>query len=494
MKPVNSGGHAAYQNHVLTLMREYYPDPDSLSASTWTIIDQFWNLDLSKTDMLLADRYSVFGPPLRLPSNMLRSILLALKFKIPRFTDWSAQLKINPLFALLSGFSPGDTPGVGTFYDFYRRLWLSDSGNLSSAVHPPKKKVKKPSGNGVKAAPVENITVEDLLKSLELNPPSDTKPYGRLFEIFKSSFLDASVEKGLLNPDALSLSGDGTPVVTSARDRTKRTCNCRKNGITDCACSRHYSQPDCDIGWDSSRSCFYYGYDLYMMTASDSKSDLPVFPLLNPASMHDSHGFLYNWFAMKAFLPDLHVSKVLLDSAHDAMPLYEYFNRNGITPFIDLNEKRGIKVKYKDDFTIGKDGVPVCLAGRKMRHDGSEPKKHRLKFRCPLMNRSSGQCYCSYKCSDSKHGRTVHLQMKDNPRLFNIPPRDSEEWKKEYNTRTSSERCNKREKIDYLLENGRHRSSRNWYCRLYGIMMCQHLDAWDLPCESELRSLLKQAA
>lgn len=80
------------------------------------------------------------------------------------------------------------------------------------------------------------------------------------------------------------------------------------------------------------------------------------------------------------------------------------------------------------------------------------------------------------------------------PRLINIPPRDSEEWKQEYNARTSSERCNKREKIDYQLENGRHRSTRNWYCRLYCIMMCQHLDAWDLPYESELRSLLKQAA
>ena len=32
----------------------------------------------------------------------------------------------------------------------------------------------------------------------------------------------------------------------------------------------------------------------------------------------------------------------------------------------DLNEKRGIKEKYKDDFTIGEDGVPVFKAGRKM--------------------------------------------------------------------------------------------------------------------------------
>ncbi len=46
-----------------------------------------------------------------------------------------------------------------------------------------------------------------------------------------------------------------------------------------------------------------------------------------------------------------------------------------ITPFIDLNEKRGIKLAYKNDFTIGKDGVPVCREGRRMNHDGSGPSK-----------------------------------------------------------------------------------------------------------------------
>lgn len=101
------------------------------------------------------------------------------------------------------------------------------------------------------------------------------------------------------------------------------------------------------------------------MVASDSESDLPVFPLLNPAFMHDSHGFLHSFFRMKNFLPDFHVEKLLLDSAHDAMPYYVYWKRHGIQPFIDLNEKRGIKERYKDDFTIGKDGIPVCRAGKK---------------------------------------------------------------------------------------------------------------------------------
>ena len=42
---------------------------------------------------------------------------------------------------------------------------------------------------------------------------------------------------------------------------------------------------------------------------------------------------------MKSFLPDYTVSKVLLDSAHDAMSYYQYLKRYNITPFIDLNGK-----------------------------------------------------------------------------------------------------------------------------------------------------------
>ena len=427
MLPVNTGGHSTYQNFVVENLRKYYPNPDALSRSTWDIIDRFWNLDLSYTDELMRSRYSVFGPRPRTPSCMQRSYLLSIDFKVTLLTDWAAQLKINPLYAILSGFEVGDTPGVGTFYDFLNRLWDSDSDNLNPHVCPVKsKEVKKPKQKGAKAESVEKTTVEQLFKTLEQKSFSiDEHPYGSLFRLYQKEFLEQSVKRELITPESLAVAGDGTPVMTSHRERRKRICDCAEKGITDCKCDRYFSQPDCDIGWDSSRDCFYHGYDLYMIVASDSDSDLPIFPLLNPASKHDSHGFLETYFRMKSFLPDFHVNKWLLDSAHDAMPYYLYCRKNGISPFIDLNEKRGIKVKYKDDFTIGKDGVPVCLAGLKMNHDGTEPSKARIKYRCPLASRKNG-CSCAHPCSDSKYGRTVHLAMKDNPRLINFPPRDSE--------------------------------------------------------------------
>ena len=494
MLPVNCGSHSDYQNFIVENLRKYYPDPDAIARSTWDIIEHFWSLDLSYTDELMRDKYSKFGPVPRTPSCMQRSYLLSIDFKVTSITDWAAQLKINPLYAILSGFEVGNTPGVGTFYDFLNRLWDSENDNLSPYIRPVKAKVKRPKSKGTKAASVEKVTVDQLISQLgDTSFILEQQPYQSLLQIYKKQFLDVSVSKGLINADSLSVAGDGTPVVTSHRMRSKRICNCAEKGISECNCDRYFSQPDCDIGWDSSRDCWYHGYDLYMLVASDSESDLPVFPLLNPASKHDSHGFLETFFRMKSFLPDFNATKLLLDSAHDAMPIYEYCRRENIVPFIDLNEKRGIKVKYKNDFTIGKDGVPVCKEGRRMNHDGSEPSKHRLKFRCPLASRKYG-CSCEHPCSDSKYGRTVHLAMKDNPRLINIPPRDSEEWKTEFNARTSAERSNKREKLDFKLEDGRHRSTKMWYCRLYHIMMLQHLDAWDLPYESALRKLILKTA
>lgn len=333
MLPVNCGSHADYQNFVVTNLRKYYPDPDALARDTRDIVDRFWNLDLSYTDEMMKYKYSKFGPAPRTPSCMQRSYLLSIDFKVTSITEWAAQLKMNPLYAILSGFEVGGTPGVGTFYDFFSKLWDSDSNNLNPNLHKLKTPVKKPKKKGYKAQPVEKVTVDQLLSSLENQTFSlSDQPYGSLFDIYSKEFLRKSLDKGLINNTHLSIAGDGTPVITSARERKHRVCDCLEKGITDSDCNRFFSQPDCDIGWDSSRNCFYHGYDLYMLVASDSGSDLPIFPILHPASMHDSHGFLNTFFRMKSFLPDFHVEKLLLDSVHDAMPYYQYCKKNGITP------------------------------------------------------------------------------------------------------------------------------------------------------------------
>ena len=233
MLPVNCGSHADYQNFVTENLRKYYPDPDALARSTWDIIERFWNLDLSYTDEFMADKYSKFGPAPGAPSCMQRSCLLSIDFKVTSLTEWAAQLKINPLYAILSGFEFGNTPGVGTFYDFINRLWNSDDNHMSPHIHPLKTKVRKPKTKGTKADSVEKVTVANLLPELENTDfQPDAQPYASLFKIYKKEFPDVSVSQGLIHKDALALAGDGTPVVTSHRERKKRICNCRENGIT----------------------------------------------------------------------------------------------------------------------------------------------------------------------------------------------------------------------------------------------------------------------
>lgn len=90
----------------------------------------------------------------------------------------------------------------------------------------------------------------------------------KTLENFQYFFLQNSASMGLISLNSLDLAGDGTPVYTSAQERKTRTCNCLENGIRDCKCNRIYHQPDCDIGWDSHRNRYYFGYDLYMLTAS----------------------------------------------------------------------------------------------------------------------------------------------------------------------------------------------------------------------------------
>lgn len=194
---------------------------------------------------------------------MHRSYLPSLNFKVTSLTEWTVQLKINLLYAILIGFEFGDTPGVGTFYDFEDRLGDFDADNLTPHIHPIKASVKKPSAKGAKAKLVEKISIEQLLQELENTSLSiSEQPYSSLFDLYNREFLQHSVSKGFINPNSLALTGDGTPIVTSARERKHRICDCSSKGINDCSCDCYLSQPDCDIGWDSSRSCFYHRFQI----------------------------------------------------------------------------------------------------------------------------------------------------------------------------------------------------------------------------------------
>ena len=72
------------------------------------------------------------------------------------------------------------------------------------------------------------------------------------------------------------------------------------------------------------------------------------------------------------------------------MPYYDYCKTNDITPFIDLNWKCGRPPVYKDDISINSDGIPLCPKGFPMKQAAVEPRKGRIKYRCPKISYRGG--------------------------------------------------------------------------------------------------------
>jgi hypothetical protein len=307
--------------------------------------------------------------------------------------------------------------------------------------------------------------------------------------LFKTLFVDISAEKGLLgNIQSLSIISDGSSVKTGGRAYGKFLCDCRKTDNWKCDCNRQFSDPDADYGWDSYHEKYYYGRTLNIISASDSPYDLPIYPRLYRASKHDSITFISTLHELLYWYSDWKIGECILDSAHDALPIYKLLEQYDISAIIDLNP-RSSKQFTHNEMDINLEGVPVCPIGRKMLDWGIDKKRYRRKWRCPA---KIGKWECPTPCSTSNYGRTFYTSTKDNPRLFPRVKRDSKEWRTRYALRTGVERCNKRQKIDYKLEESKGRSSRHWTIRTYLIAMCQHVDAWFKEVEKNGLPILNQ--
>lgn len=482
MKPIFSS-HATYQDFVMTRLQEHYGSSGILVLvnKDWPTIKKLWITDLSLITNFLSNEYGVKGPLPRDPSSMMRSyLLLILTNPTMSITKWVDELRRVPLYAILSGFEPGNTPGIGTFYDFFKRLWGSKSKNRTHKRKSKNSRTRKPKKgkNGQKAPTASPGRVKRLVEwSLPRMDQKKELPCDRLFDFFHSQILTVSARLGLLgNTDQLNVAGDGTPLVTAAQIRSKPTCKCQAEGIKNCSHPRIYSQPDINTGWDSHREKFFNGYHLYMINASDSSYDLPLYPRLHLASNHDSVSFIVSWVEFSQRFQLGSIDKILLDAAHNAEAIYQLINHSQAEPIIDLNKRSKKRIETGSDIELSPAGTPICPIGLQMKPNGYDQTQNRQKWRCPLACGTKNTC--KIPCSSAKYGRTYHTHPKDNPRLFPKTPRETDKWKCMYKRRTSIERSNKREKVDYHLEAGRHRSSMMWYIRIYGIMTCQYIDAW----------------
>ena len=409
--------HAIYQDSVLQRLRHHYSGGVFVIVNDdWHLVAKLWMANLSYITTLLQDCYDAKGPLPRDPASMLRSYLLFLMTK-PGIgvTEWINEMKRVPYYAILSGFEPGDIPGVGTFYDFFKRLWTASQNNLKPKKQKRKRKPKK-GKKGEKAPTTTTGKVKRLVEWVIRHATKKTDlPSDRLFHFFQSQILAISAKLGLLGDmNALSTAGDGTPIVTAAYPRSKSTCNCRAQGLANCNHPRIYSQPDCNSGWDSAREKFFNGYHLYMISAADSRYGLPLYPRIQPASRHDSVSLIVSAVEFKQRFTLGTVEKMLLDAAHDAEAIYHLMDHQNIEPFIDLNSRSKKNTKTDCDIKISPDGIPICPIGLKMKPNGYDNLQNRQKWRCPLACGTKNSC--AKLCSKAKYGRTYHTYSEDNLR------------------------------------------------------------------------------
>jgi len=194
------------------------------------VFAKLYQLDLSPVSHILKDRYSHRGTRGRDPQDMLRSLLAMTLLGVTSIDEWVAFSRSFPSLAIISGFTPGDTPGVGTSYDFLDRLYLMEKsaskakGKTRFKRKPKKNKKTKdemptetgPEHNhkGVIQRLVDRMIKEDIRQ--RANGSFHKKPDYLLQRIFKECFTLPLAKLGIIDLENLSVAGDGTKISTFA--------------------------------------------------------------------------------------------------------------------------------------------------------------------------------------------------------------------------------------------------------------------------------------
>lgn len=179
------------------------------------------------------------------------------------------------------------------------------------------------------------------------------------------------------------------------------------------------------------------------------QTDLPLHIRFFDAKRYDNVSGIISLAEFRRLNPDLRGINICLDSAHDNYPTYWLCKEWNIVPSIDLNSNHGRPKTIPKRLNIDTDGTPLCPAGFRMVYWGYSPKRHDCKWRCPVARGKQKKCTCEVPCSSYPYGRCIYTKPDWDIRLYPPVPRGTEEYKKTYNNRTSSERVSNRILNDY---------------------------------------------
>lgn len=476
--------HAEYQLFlsvaVTTLnesqLKRFYSYSDSL--------DKLTSMNLDPVGGHLLPYYSDTGRPALNQPQILRSFILMMDQGITSLTAWVKTLETDDLLAFMIGCHPDSLPPLGSYYDFIDRLWLRNPEFEKSGRKDvfPCDKNKKPSAKPGKDKKLPNRHSGITKKIADHALTGEDFPfhYEKLLqELFSLAAIVPSMELGLIPPEGVTVSGDGTCVHTHSNPYGHKVCDCSNEGASCCSCDRHFSDPDAAWGWDSGLKAYYFGFTLYVLSFHNEvyHTDIPLHLRFFDARRHDSVGGLVSLAEFKNLNPDFPIRNLCLDSAHDNYPTYNLCKEWNMIPFIDLNSNRGRPASIPDRITIDTDGTPLCQAGFRMVYWGYCKGRSRCKWRCPVACGKEESCSCKDDCSPSPYGRCIYTKPDWDVRLYPPIARGTEEYKKTYNNRSGSERVNDRILNNYHLHAMKIHSKKRYsfFAMIAGINI--HLDA-----------------
>lgn len=494
--------HQQYQEQLFCSMTDFDQSDADLVLYYQDPINNLYNLNLDPARDLLAACYSSTGAPAKSQAQLLRSFFLMSKCQVTGFPAWVARLSATPTLRAIAGYAPGDKiHQVGSYYDLVNRIWCADPAveqKDEHTLHPFRRKPTKKYAKNEKQ-PVRRPGIVQKFANLAAQSRSfENRPERLMQQIFAKLGTEPAARLGLLGDTRnLAISGDGTCVLSGGSGWGSKQCSCRRQGIFNCDCPRHFSDPYARSGWDSYHCIYFYGHSEYLLSVynPDLKCDLPVFLRLFQAGRHDSVASIVALAEFKKLHPDWKIDSFCGDSAHDAIPIYRLLELWNIRAVIALNSRSKPEKLPDRDYSINQDGVPICLAGLPMVDNSFCQNRNRRKFSCPLACGKIDHCDHKAVCqSESAYGRTVYVSTNQDLRFICPIPRGSPDWKSRMKARTASERVNKRLLNDYSLERHQARGKKRifWWSLVHSVNIL--LDAAQKTQKSSFLDLLTQSA
>lgn len=481
----NWQSHAEYQRFMIDeVNRQFKRNPKRVEYYESAILKMYHlNLDIVREDFL--PLFSSEGRPSHFQPQLFRSFLLMSHCKHSSIDDWVPYASANPVLCALVGVVPEEFPGASTHRDFYNRLWTGGKPDRLRSI------AKKPRGkHGAAKLPPKHPGIVKCLVDKALSGQVFKQIPERLYQtLFMKTAVLPSAAMGLLGDTGnLTISGDGTCVLSNASSWGKKICQCKEA----CSCQRSFADPQAKWGWDSYHERWFYGYTAYLLSVHNNilKLDLPIYLKFVEASRHDSVS-LVTALAHARFLykDNFTFATLLADSAHDNYPTYDLCRHFAISPVIALNGRSDNRPQVKG-LALSGNGIPVCADGHEMLNWGFDKTKYRTKYRCPMVTGKVLHCPFSSNCNKSSYGKTVYLRHASDLRLLTPIPRASPAWRSAYNQRTAAERVNNRILTDYQLEVPKRygKTKLAFFSFLNAINL--HLDAQNKHCACSLSLLI----